>query len=147
MPVDLVGALVGWVVSLVGDAGVRLVRRSPDERALSKAMGLAIDRVVEQADSSSQEGLRVGLKECFSAPPRLRLDATTSVGEGLRGDTNLAPRHRELHRPPPRIAAVDADSDRSGGHRGCGGDPCDRRDGRCRQDRVRCARELVTISV
>ncbi len=84
MPVDLAGALVGWVVSVVGDAGIRLARRSPDERALSKAMGLAIDRVVEQADSSSQEALRLGLRECFSAQPRLGLDASTSVGEGLR---------------------------------------------------------------
>ncbi len=84
MPVDLVGSLVGWVVSLTGNAGIRLVRRSPDERALSKAMGLAIDRVVEQTDPSSQEALRLGLRECFSAPPRLGLDGSTSVGEGLR---------------------------------------------------------------
>jgi len=84
MPVDLVGALAGWVVSLVGDAGIRLVRRSPDERALSKAMGLAIDKVVERADPSAREALRMGLRECFSAPPRLGLDASMSVGEGLR---------------------------------------------------------------
>lgn len=71
MPVDLVGALVGWVVSLSGNAGIRLIRRSPDERAFGKAMGLAIDRVIEQTDPSSQEALRLGLRECFSAPPRL----------------------------------------------------------------------------
>jgi hypothetical protein len=34
MPVDVVGALVGWVVSQVGD---RLVRGSSDERGLSTA--------------------------------------------------------------------------------------------------------------
>jgi tetratricopeptide (TPR) repeat protein len=86
MPVDLVGALGGWVVSLVGAAGIRLVRRSPDERALGVAMGLAIDKVIAQADPCSQEMLRLGLGECFSTPPRLRLrlDASTSVGEGLR---------------------------------------------------------------
>jgi tetratricopeptide (TPR) repeat protein len=84
MPVDVVGALVGWVVSLVGDAGIRFVRRSPDERALRKALGLALDRVVEQADLSCQEALRVGLWECFSTGPRVRLDASSSVGEGLR---------------------------------------------------------------
>jgi tetratricopeptide (TPR) repeat protein len=84
MPVDLVGALVSWLVSLVGDAGIRLVRRSPDERALSKAMALAIDKVVEQADSSHREVLRLGLKECFSVPPRLGLGASASVSEGLR---------------------------------------------------------------
>ena len=84
MPVDLVGALVGWVVSLVGDAGIRLVRRSPDERALSTAIGLAIDNVVEHIDPSSRNALRLGLRECFSTPPRMRLDVSTSVGEGLR---------------------------------------------------------------
>ncbi|MDQ3763101.1 MAG: hypothetical protein M3460_16085 [Actinomycetota bacterium] len=84
MPVDLGGALVGWVVSLVGSAGIRLVRRSPDERALRTVLGLAIDKVVEQADPSSQKALRGGLRECFSAPPRLGLDASTSVSAGLR---------------------------------------------------------------
>jgi len=84
MPVDVVGALVGWVVSLVGDAGIRLVRSSPDERALRKALGLAVDRVVEQADSSCRGALRVGLWECFSTEPRVGLDASSSVDEGLR---------------------------------------------------------------
>ena len=70
MPVDLVGALVIWVVSLVGDAGMRLIRRSPDERALSKAMGLAINEVVEQADLSCQDVLGIELRECFTAPPQ-----------------------------------------------------------------------------
>jgi hypothetical protein len=51
---------------------------------LSKVMGLAIDEVVKQADSSSQEELRLGLRECFSAPPRLRLDDSISVRDGLR---------------------------------------------------------------
>ncbi|MBV8992919.1 MAG: hypothetical protein JO287_04270, partial [Pseudonocardiales bacterium] len=81
MPVDVVGALVGWFVSVVGNAGIRSVL---DERALSKAMRLATDRVVEQADPSSQKELRLGLRECFSAPPRLGWDASISVSEGLR---------------------------------------------------------------
>jgi hypothetical protein len=73
MPVDLVGALVGWRVSLVGDAGIRLVRRSSDERALRQAITLAIDKVVKQADPSSSELLYLGLRECFSGPPQLGL--------------------------------------------------------------------------
>ncbi len=40
-PVDLVGALVGWLVSLVGDVGIRSMGRSPYERALSRTLGLA----------------------------------------------------------------------------------------------------------
>jgi WD40 repeat protein len=84
MPLDLVGALVGWLVSLVSNAGIRLMRRSSDERALRNALRLAIDKVVRQANASSQEVLREGLRQCFSAPPRLALDATTSVSDGLR---------------------------------------------------------------
>ncbi len=84
MPVDLVGALVGWVVGQAGNAGIRLARRPPDERALRTALGVAIDRVVGQADPSCREALRLGLRECFSAPPRLELTAATSVSEGLR---------------------------------------------------------------
>ena len=84
MPVDLVGALVGWLVSLVGDAGIRLVWRSRDERALSQAMGLAINGVIEQSGLPYQEALRLGLRECFSVPPWLELDGSLSVSEGLR---------------------------------------------------------------
>lgn len=84
MPLDLVGALAGWLVSLVSDAGIRLIRRSSDERALKNALGLAIDKVVQQADASSQMALREGLRQCFSAPPQLALDATTSVRDGFR---------------------------------------------------------------
>ena len=82
--VDLGGALAGWLVSLIGSAGIQLIRKSPDERALHTAMGLAIDRVVEQVDSSSQEVLRAGLRQCFSAVPARRFDVSVSVGEGLR---------------------------------------------------------------
>jgi hypothetical protein len=77
MPVDLVGALVGWVVSLTANAGIRLVRSSPDERASSKAMGLDY-RPGGRADRSVRSrGAAPGAAECFSAPPRLGLDAST----------------------------------------------------------------------
>jgi tetratricopeptide (TPR) repeat protein len=86
MAVDLglTSALTGWLVSLVGDAGIRLIRQSPDERALRAALGLAIDRVVEQVDASSQQMLRAGLQQCFSDAPRMGFDASGSVSEGLR---------------------------------------------------------------
>jgi hypothetical protein len=84
MPLDLVGALVGWLMSLVSDAGIRLLGRLSNERALRNALGLAIDKVVQQADESSQEALREGLRQCFSARPQLALDATTSVSDGFR---------------------------------------------------------------
>ncbi|MGH4026619.1 MAG: WD40 repeat domain-containing protein, partial [Pseudonocardiaceae bacterium] len=84
MPVDLVGALVGWLVSVAGDAGFRLARPLPKERALSEAMSLASDEVVAQVTPSLQAGLRAGLRECFSRSPQLRLDAFPNVGDGLR---------------------------------------------------------------
>ena len=77
MPVDLVSALVGWLVSLVGDAGTR---KWSDVRALRRAMELAIDRVVEQVDPVDRECLRRGLRDCFSDPPRPGSVASTSVG-------------------------------------------------------------------
>jgi hypothetical protein len=113
MPVDLGGALVGWVVSLLGDSAIRLVRRSSDERDVSKAMELAISKVVEQADSTSQDVLRSGLRECFSAPPRLELDATTSVSTGLRAaiaaQVDLLDRmvHGDTRQPFYQVVAVD----------------------------------------
>jgi len=99
MPLDLVGALLGWLVSLVGDAGIRLMRRSPDELALRRALGLAIDRVVQQANLSSQEVLREGLRQCFSASPQLGLDASASVSDGLRAaiEAQLAQLDQMMH--------------------------------------------------
>jgi len=84
VPIDLAGALVGWVVAQAGNAGIRLARRPPDERALRTALGLAVDWVVEQVAPPHREALRLGLRECFSAPPRLGLTAATAVDEGLR---------------------------------------------------------------
>ena len=110
MPVDVVGALLGWVVSLVGDA---LVRRSADARALSRALELAMERVVQQTDSLSRDALRLGLRECFSGPPRLGLDARTSVNVGLRRaieaqvDQLDQMVHGDTGQPFYRVVAVD----------------------------------------
>ena len=81
MLIDLVSPLVGWLVAQLGDAGTRLLR---DNRTLKKALNLTINKVVEDADTPSREALRLGLLQCFSDPPQLRLDAFTPVGEGLR---------------------------------------------------------------
>lgn len=84
MPIDLIGALVGWLVQAVGDHGIRLVRGSPDERALRRAVRDALGAVVDQADVSSREALRSGLRQCFSSPPRLLVDLSSPIGESLR---------------------------------------------------------------
>ncbi|MGH3851164.1 MAG: hypothetical protein ACRDRT_15985, partial [Pseudonocardiaceae bacterium] len=115
MPVDLVSALVGWVVSQVGDAGIRLARRPSDERALNTAMRLAIDSVVEQVDPSCREALRLGLRDCFSAPPRLGLAEATAVDRGLRAAiaAQVAQLGQMVHgdtgRPFFQVVAVDRD--------------------------------------
>ena len=41
MPINLVGMLLGLLVSVAGDAGIRLALPSPKERALRKVLGLA----------------------------------------------------------------------------------------------------------
>ena len=84
MAIDVVGALVGWLVQTVGDYGIRLVRGSPDERALRRALGRAIEAVAVQVDPASREALRWGLQQCFSSPPRLPRDASGSIGDSFR---------------------------------------------------------------
>ena len=84
MPVDLIGALVGWLVQAVGDYGIQLVRGSPDKRALRHAVKNAIDMVVDQADPGSRDTLRSGLQQCFSTKPRLHLDQSIPIVDSLR---------------------------------------------------------------
>lgn len=84
MQIDLVNAVVSWLVASAGDAGVRLLRGSPRVRELRKATGPAIKSVVEQVDPSSREALSAGLVYCFSSPLRLRPDPSMSIGPWLR---------------------------------------------------------------
>ncbi len=83
MPVDP-GIVFGWLVKAFGQAGMRLVLGSPNERDLKKTIKLAIGKVVEQAQPADRTALDNGLKYCFSAPPRPRPDASTPEGEWLR---------------------------------------------------------------
>ena len=84
MPIDLVAAVAGWLVSSAGDAGIRLVRGPAGERALRKATKRAITAVVSQVDFEWQEPLREGLYQCFSSPLRIRLEPSIGVGPWLR---------------------------------------------------------------
>uniref|UniRef100_UPI003EBC1051 NB-ARC domain-containing protein n=1 Tax=Streptomyces sp. bgisy034 TaxID=3413774 RepID=UPI003EBC1051 len=83
MPVEG-GMVFGWLVKAFSQAGIRLVLGPPDERVLKKAIKIAIERVVGQADPEDRTALESGLKYCFSKPPRLRPDAFTPEGEWLR---------------------------------------------------------------
>ena len=84
MPIDLIGAVVAWLVAASGDAGVRLVRGPDDKRLLRRAVGVAVDLVVGQVDPPFQGPLRQLLEQCFSSRPSLEPDALTPVGEWLR---------------------------------------------------------------
>jgi len=85
MPADLVAAVVGWLVQVLGDAGISLVRGPRDARELRKAVAQAIDLVVDRADPGSREALRRGLEQCFSTSPQIRGPVSSaSVGEVLR---------------------------------------------------------------
>ena len=83
MAVDLVGAVVGWLVEVVGDAGIDLVRGSRDERELKKTIRKAIGVVVARADPASQVALRRGLELCFSSPRQIYEGGSPAAG-GLR---------------------------------------------------------------
>lgn len=84
MPIDLIGAVVAWLVAASGDAGIRLIRGSRDGRMLRKALAVAVDAVVKEADPAVQEPLREGLRMCFSSPPTMKLDGATPTGDWLR---------------------------------------------------------------
>lgn len=82
--IDLGGAIVGWLIQILGNAGVRLVRGSPDEQALNRAVESAIENVVQEADPASRDVLARGLAECFSSHRWLRLGTSATSGEELR---------------------------------------------------------------
>lgn len=81
---DVVGAVVGWLVSLCGDSGLHLVRDQRDERALRKMLQGSMGSVVDLAPPSTREILERGLTRFFKAPPALRLDGTVPVRDALQ---------------------------------------------------------------
>ncbi|GAA1313346.1 hypothetical protein Psi02_57000 [Planotetraspora silvatica] len=84
MPIDLAGAVAGYLVQVLGKAGIALVRGPADERALRKAIHQAIEAVVARADEQSRETLRRGLRQCFSASLQIPIDASLPVGDAVR---------------------------------------------------------------
>lgn len=80
---DVVGAVVGWLVSLCGDSGFHLVRDQRDERSLRKILQGSMDSVVVSAPPSAQRTLERGLARYFKAPPALRLDGSVPVHTAL----------------------------------------------------------------
>lgn len=84
MPIDLVGAVAAWLVGVLGDAGIELVKGNPDKRALKRAVKEAVDAVMAQSDPAVRPLLRRILLESFDSAPHVALDATGSIDRGLR---------------------------------------------------------------
>jgi hypothetical protein len=84
MPIDLIGAVVAWIVATAGDAGIRLIRGSDDKRRLRRTLDVAISTVVEQVTPELRPALRQALAQCFSSPLALTPDGVTPAGDWLR---------------------------------------------------------------
>ena len=84
MPIDLIGAVVAWLVALSGDTGIRLLRGSRDKRMMHDALNVAVGAVVEDADPAVQGSLQAALSQCFSSPPLLQADISKPIGVWLR---------------------------------------------------------------
>ncbi len=80
-------ALVAWLVAFLGDGVVKGVRRgvlgSPEHRALTKAMGLAVEATLQDVPEQSRRALDAALQDRFTEPPSLVLDGHTRVRTGL----------------------------------------------------------------
>lgn len=89
----LVDAIVGWLVSVLGQAaasaGVRMTLGPKERRDLRVAVAKAVDRVVGEAPIEVREPLVRALRERFDEPaavprsgPGLLLESRTSVKRG-----------------------------------------------------------------
>ncbi|MEU4497625.1 tetratricopeptide repeat protein [Streptomyces sp. NPDC023998] len=83
MAIDVVSAVVGWLVAFCSDSGVRLVRGQHDERSLKKTMSRALGTVVIQADPAVRPVLERGLARYFAASPKLSFGGAASVRDAL----------------------------------------------------------------
>jgi Effector-associated domain 2 len=80
-------ALVGWLVALLGDStlkgGARVILGTPEQRALTRALDVAITAMMRGLSAESSESLNSALRECFGRGPAVRLDGRTQVRAGL----------------------------------------------------------------
>lgn len=80
-------ALVAWLVAFLGDVTVDGVRRgvlgTPEHRALTMAMRLAVDASLSNVPVQSREPLAAALRERFVEPPAVMLDGKTRVRTGI----------------------------------------------------------------
>jgi hypothetical protein len=83
----LAAALVGWLVALLGDSalkgGARVILGTPEQRALTRALDVAITAMMRGLSAQSSESLNSALRECFGRGPAVQLDGRTQVRAGL----------------------------------------------------------------
>jgi hypothetical protein len=83
----LAAAVVGWLVALLGDStlkgGARVILGTPEQRALTRALDVAITAMMVALSPQSSDSLNSALRECFGRGPAVRLDGRTQVRAGL----------------------------------------------------------------
>jgi hypothetical protein len=83
----LAGALVAWLVSLLGDNAVKRTARmlfgTPERRALETALKVALTAMMRDYPTQTADALESALDERFGQQPTLPLDGHTAVREGL----------------------------------------------------------------
>src|SRR5690348_9727867 len=92
MTVDLVGAVVGWIVSVAGDAGSRMLRNlafgSDQERALRRVVEAAVHSTVPVVAASmstnDSEHLSAVLLEQADSSVSLDIEQLTSLSATLQ---------------------------------------------------------------
>ncbi|GAA3221447.1 NB-ARC domain-containing protein [Actinocorallia longicatena] len=74
----------GWLVGVLGDGLLGLIRGSEEERLLGTACSAAVAVVLEQVAPDDRPRLRDGLELCFRGGPVAEAEVGSGVGDGLR---------------------------------------------------------------
>lgn len=74
-------------MALLGDStlkgGARVILGTPEQRALTRALDVAITAMMRGLSAQSGESLNSALRECFTRGPAVQLDGRTQVRAGL----------------------------------------------------------------
>lgn len=81
--IEVVSAVVGWLVAFCSDSGVRLIKGQSDERSLKKAVRRTLMPVVAETDPAVRPVLERGLVRFFAKQPELSMVGATSVRDSL----------------------------------------------------------------
>lgn len=80
----LTDALLGWIVGVVGDAGLRLTQTPRDHRRLRRLLDQELAQVVPVANPDVRAPFERALRDAISVPVRLAPDSGVPLIEALR---------------------------------------------------------------